>query len=915
MTFDNPAVRRNNYYYSIIREYDEWGIKTADLATPPKRFWSNLASPPPVVKIGIDINRLSHPPSPASLLTSLPQDDNWSAQSRRSIARLWAHFLICEDPQRRLDAREVETLSHQISLIKHILDHEKLRSVMIADEVGLGKTIEAGLLLKELLEQNGSLRVLYLAPARLVFNVCKELHRLGLDGFRQWKSGESDAKLSDQLIVASIHRAVHVNNYSRFIEAAPWDVLIVDECHHLSDWADGGGDPVEKFKLVRDVIAQQRPESRVIFMSGTPHQGHMARFNNLLGLLKRQGEDAIDLTGRVIYRTKEDVKDWFGRPLFPQRQVNTPVVVDLGNRYQSWLQNIYSYYNPSDANEKQRRAAGWRCAQALQWAASSPQAGLGYLVRQALRAGWGLDERILKDALFALRPYRSGSEDEPVADLFSRMQNEVVIQQQEVSIEDIEEDTDVEMTASDRVALRELLKEGLSILTNDPYGKWLILKREIIDKANGEKIVFFAQPIETVTALVHYFKKELNVEPVIIIGGQSENDRDAQIKRFWSKDGPRFLVSSRAGGEGLNLQVARRLVHLDVPWNPMEMEQRVGRVHRFGSKQTIIVDTLVAKNSREADAFRVARQKLGIIARDMGGPERSETIFSRVMSLVAPEEFQDVLLDNPFEALTEADANKLAAMVEAGFQQWRSFHDKFADQQRAIKVQNPGLALWSDVIEFLKEYGRAEAVDKVVGTKFVVENGKVVTADERIDAILLNDGKVYFSGDHDGLVVLETDDKETIQLGLNRNIVTQLLRKTAFPEIPAGAAYLRFPKNINPSWMANEKQIGCLILLRQQIRLEHHVNWVEVGNALHCFVVYEDRRYLEFFGNERGLLLRTLFQSTIRKSHSENDLLSKVMKDTEARLATELRRPQEEEFKQGIRYAITPLFAGIFCMN
>ena len=164
--------------------------------------------------------------------------DTWSAQSKRSLARLFAHYLICEDPQRRLDAREVITLSHQVSLVRHVLDHEHLRHVMIADEVGLGKTVEAGLLIQELLAADAGLRVLYLAPARLVNNVGKEFDRLGLN-FRLWKAGEADARLSDPRIIASIHRAVHGDNFKKIVNTGPWDVIVVDECHHLSDRATG----------------------------------------------------------------------------------------------------------------------------------------------------------------------------------------------------------------------------------------------------------------------------------------------------------------------------------------------------------------------------------------------------------------------------------------------------------------------------------------------------------------------------------------------------------------------------------------------------------------------------------------------------------------------------------------------------
>ena len=124
--------------------------------------------------------------------------------------------------------------------------------------------------------------------------------------------------------------------------------MIVDECHHLSDWAPGGGDPTRKFKLVRELIAQQGPEARVVLLSGTPHQGNIARFENLLNLLKREREPVGALAGRVIYRTKEDVRDWENRPLFPDRRVASPVVIDLGSEYRDWIESIHEFFSPSN---------------------------------------------------------------------------------------------------------------------------------------------------------------------------------------------------------------------------------------------------------------------------------------------------------------------------------------------------------------------------------------------------------------------------------------------------------------------------------------------------------------------------------------------------------------------------------------
>src|SRR5262245_12396464 len=325
---------------SVLRRYEEWGLQSYDLAGPPRRFWPDgELAPVPIVDMGIDTERVEIEPTPSQLLAALPEGDNWSSLTRRSVSRLRAFFLLSEDPQRRLDARKVNTLAHQVSVVRHVLDTTALKRVLIADEVGLGKTVEVGLLIQELLATNPRLRALYLAPARLVRNVRRELTRLDLP-FRQWTATDRDARLEDQLVVASIHKAVHGSNTEQVLNSGPWDIIVVDECHHLTDWEPGGGNPRDNFRLVRDLLEKLDGEARVLFLSGTPHQGHQARFENLLELLRRPDESVSDLTGRVIYRTKDDVKDWDGNPVFPSRQVNPPILFDAGPLYRRWLRAI-----------------------------------------------------------------------------------------------------------------------------------------------------------------------------------------------------------------------------------------------------------------------------------------------------------------------------------------------------------------------------------------------------------------------------------------------------------------------------------------------------------------------------------------------------------------------------------------------
>lgn len=895
---------------AVLREVDDWGLRAFDLAGPPRRFWGDeTAQAPPTVELAVDARSVLHPPSPAALLGSEPDgEESWSARSRRAIARLWAHYLVCEDPQRRLDSRAVNTLAHQISLVRHVLDAPGLSRVLIADEVGLGKTIEAGLIVKELIEALPNPRILYLAPARLVSNVRQEFDRLGLN-FRQWSADESDANLNDSRVIASIHRAVHDRHFNRIVAAPPWDVLIVDECHHLSDWARGGGDPRQKFKLVQKLIERQRDDGRVLFLSGTPHQGNPTRFENLLNFLKKPGEPAEALAGRVIFRTKDDVRDWLDRPLFPRRQVNAPILIDLGPEYRDWIERIHEFFSAPTgrpASEAKRRAVGWRCAQALQWAASSPQAGLGYLVRQAMRAKLDLNGGVFREALAALRPYRLGHVNEPLDRLLDRIRRDIDRQRRDADVDDIEEIND-DLDEWFGAELEALLEAGLSVLQKAGDEKWNIVRDRILDPAGDEKVVLFAQPIETVTALAAFLERTTGERPALILGGQDDFERRREVERFRRGDGPRFLVSSRAGGEGINLQVARRLVHLDVPWNPMEMEQRVGRVHRFGSRRTILVDTLVVKDSREADAYAVARNRLRLIAETMVETERFERLFSRVMCLVPPEELMGVMASRALAPLGADEEEQIAKLVRAGYDAWTSFHGRFAEQQKNLRRQDPGLASWGDLGGFLREFASARRAEGFQTRRFVEIDGEIEPREDEAGVLILADGSPLLCGDNDGTPVTGPNGLEAGSLGMNLPAVAEALRRSAFPTSPTGSARLRWPSD-HPA--PTTPPFGVLALLRQTLR-RGATAWEERGCSLWIYLVAGGEEPIRLQDAEKVRLIRGLFASTTRfRSASEGPLIERL-RDAEAKLIVSLRPPDERDREAGLRHAVSPLFAAI----
>ncbi len=911
---DHRRLYRHKQYeaceWSTLRVTDDFGVSTVDLARPPLRFWRENEQAPPAMLSNWSVRQLDALPMPSELLSALPENDNWQAMTRRSIARLSAWFLITEDPQRRLDRNKVASLAHQASLVRHVLSDPNLRSVLVADEVGLGKTIEAGLIVRELLAQTPTLRVLYLAPARLVTNVAREFKQLDLN-FRNWVAGPSaDARLTDPRVIASIHRAVAAANFDQFVETR-WDVLVVDECHHLSDYSSEGTSPLRKYRLVDELRNRMGPDGRIILLSGTPHQGHADRFNNLLRLLKRTGEAKV-APGRVIYRTKEDVTDWDGRPLFPKRDVRPPVVVDLGREHRTWLERIHRYFEPdgpSSQSDPGTRAATWRCAQALQWATSSVEAGLGYLVRQAVRAGWDGSLPSMHEALTALLPYRGGPLDESPTSLLDRIRKEVGRQLQNDDISDLEEleEDDAPAWQPDAKQLSALLAQGVALLRADPDAKWRELDQRVLASVGSEKVVLFAQPIETVTSLCRYLERKTGKRPALIVGNQDDAARTREIESFWSEEGPQFLVSSRAGGEGLNLQVARRLVHVDVPWNPMEMEQRVGRVHRFKSRKTILVDTLVTKDSREEAVYSVAREKLAVIAQTVRDPSRSQEIFSRVMALVPPDELLQVMGRQPLSPLSERDRSDVERLVSAGFDRWSAFDGDYRSEQTKIRGLDAGQATWGDVSRMAAEHLGAVTSEGFTALQFLHQDNEVVDASVPASVLRIG-GKNFAVGDYGGMPITGRSGAEAKLLGVNSDELSAQLKKLAFGDRRSGAAHVRIGDFASLRVAPSHSVFGLLFVARQTLRLSGP-DPAELGVSLHAFLVTSERSE-ELDPATRTAAFRALLDATARQRPADDaDSLAKRMLAVERELFTTLARPTEQEIATQIRHAIFPLIA------
>ena len=904
MLFEYAGHRR-----TLLRTVEDFGFVTYDLVGIPRRL-CEADTHPPLVETNIDKRRVKEIPTPATelALRALSDGDGWLSMSTRTLARVYAAFLVAEDPQRRLDARKAATLMHQVSLVQHILQSPELKKVLIGDEVGLGKTIEAGLIVRQLLERDPRTRILYLAPARLVSNVAREFReKLDIDA-RIWVAGSgSDARLDDdKIVIASIHKAVFGDNLEKVVKSGPWDALIVDECHHLSDWSPSGGKPNQSFKLVSQLIKNQPEEGRLILMSGTPHQGSEVRFSNILRLLSDDGKDIKGAAGRVIFRTKDRVRDWRGAPLFPSRDIRKPIVVELGDCYKKWYSLVAELYEIGGLNGVRLRAAGWAKGQALQWAASSVQAGLGFLIRLGIRRlNWTLEHPSLSVALATLRPYRGGAVDEPLPILFGRLIKQIgSAALQQVGEED-EEEIDEAEWRPDPTLLSQLLDDGVELIrSGSSQAKWDAVCK-LIDNAGGEKVVLFAQPVETVSVVASFLEQRFGTKPAIIIGNQTDNERTKQIVHFQSDDGPQFLVSSKAGGEGLNMQRARYLIHLDVPWNPMDLEQRIGRVHRFGSRKTIVVDTVVAAGSREIDMYRIARDKLALVARHLA-PEEFEMLFSRVMSLVPPKELETILGDvsSPLHQ-GSPEADEIGRLVNEGFRTWNSFDDLYRRQSELIRAATAGEAHWADLGAFLVKYCGASDGPGATFSSFEFSDDEIIAVEESVKTIQAN-GKIYACGDTGGLVASGPGGEMALSLGFNLDWVQRALRDVLTPNRSSGIAFVNRSSVLDPE-VSEVGVVTCLFFLRQELR-QKAGRWSEASVELRLFIVASDKQPAEVVGHARARIVRALCSSS-RVKDPQGVRTRSDLPEIESNLENLLRIPSEEDIAQGIRYSVSPLAA------
>jgi superfamily II DNA or RNA helicase len=484
----------------------------------------------------------------------------------------------------RVNMEVIEPYVHQSDLLFRLMLAKPLRA-LIADEIGLGKTIEALLILRYL-ERRGTRKTLLLTPRILLKQWRDELVRAGISDMnihpieRRLISTLRQLGFPDGYYIASMDLAKR-DEYIPMLREIGFDTFVVDEVHNV-------GLKTEREELLRNLVLNA--DTNVLFLSATPHRGNSKDYLNRLLLLDPSIESPED--SRVYYelthnvnvfrRGKEVVNEVEGRAVFPKCEFNT-LAVETTDDEKEYFETLTSFlrYKIREVTEGEEYSPEALLAVLVQKRAlSSPKAALRTFesivsgMQEKKSVDFKRDARRIVDKIFALDYSDAEVEDEEedfdtaVAEFVSRYSS--VLSEEDVGI------------------IKELIGLAKRIMEDDSKLKVLaeLLMRYI---AQGMKVVVFTEFKDT----LNYIKENLSK-----YSGLHESDfetvcgadkaRFEEIKeRFKTEENVKFLVATDVASEGLNLQIANVLINYEAPWSPIKLEQRIGRVWRLGQKKKV----------------------------------------------------------------------------------------------------------------------------------------------------------------------------------------------------------------------------------------------------------------------------------------------------------------------------------------
>ena len=563
----------------------------------------------------------------------------------------------------------VVPLPHQLYALNRALSRDRIR-YLLADEVGLGKTIEAGLILRELKLRGLARRILVVAPKGLVrqwqaemrlhFNEKLQfIEPAELAAFRQARSvtnnEEENLWRMHEQVICSLDSVKplegrrgwsleQLNNYNRErfedLISASWDLVIIDEAHRLG----GSTEQVARYKLGA-ALAEAAPY--LLLLSATPHQGKTDQFMRLMQLLDRDSFPDEGSVGRervrpfVIRTEKRAAIDAEGQALFKPRVTRLQAVAWQArhNAQQRLYEAVTDYvrHGYNQALVAKQRHIGFLMILMQRLVTSSTAA-----IRTTL------ERRLL--ALETPQPQASlfeNTEPDDWAELDGQSQVDIAINANGLALEKSEVELLLDLARETEAAGTDAKAEALLELVYK-------LQQEENDPAL--KVLVFTEFVPTQAMLAGFF--ESRGFSVALLNGSMDLDARSKAQQVFARD-IRVLISTDAGGEGLNLQFCHVIVNFDMPWNPMRIEQRIGRVDRIGQRSVVRAINFVLDDTVEHRVRQVLEDKLALIAEEFGVDKSSDVMDSALDTIGAEPLFDELFvhgLQNPESIEQECEA-------------------------------------------------------------------------------------------------------------------------------------------------------------------------------------------------------------------------------------------------------------------
>lgn len=558
------------------------------------------------------------------------------------------HLAHLFDPMMAVHASNVDPLPHQISAVyESMLPRQPLRFVL-ADDPGAGKTIMAGLYIRELIMRADAKRILIVSPGSLTEQWQDELlEKFGLtfeilSREKQEQCPSGNYFEAQNQLIARLDQLSRNEDFQEKLQHTDWDLIIVDEAHKMSAHYFGSKvNETGRFKLGKMLGSITR---HYLLMTATPHNGKEADFQLFLSLLDgdrfygkfREGVHKVDISDMMRRMVKEDLLKFDGTPLFPERKAYTanyelsPLEAALYSEVTDYVRNEMNRADNLDG--KRKGTVGFALTQLQRRLASSPEAIYQSIKRRRKRLENRLEEEKLVQRGHKVAETLGKYNVKDVPKNIDEAEDEMLAGEYENWVDDVVDQATAAQTIDELhaeiIILKDLEAKACNVVQSGNDKKWEELSTLLQDtpemftpSGSRRKLIIFTEHRDTLKYLLDRITGLLgNPESVVTIhGGTNRDERRKNQEEFRNNPDITVLLATDAAGEGVNLQNANLMVNYDLPWNPNRLEQRFGRIHRIGQTEVCHLWNIVANETREGAVFQKLLDKLEIERAALGG--------------------------------------------------------------------------------------------------------------------------------------------------------------------------------------------------------------------------------------------------------------------------------------------------------